>query len=369
MNSKEILLILASIAIPIGLADLTLKGLQLPKNSARTMMLSGSSLQTDNQGYRRYEGHRNLEQSAVYGSTIAYRYSYSSNNQGLISTPDIHPGESVNLAISGDSYSEGQGGFAWIKDLQRQWLQTLGVRSINYAIAGSGFGDFAVTATAAKRTHNAQKAMVLFIEHDAYRPYQRLASNAHCSFYSNGNLDKLLGPLTCSLYGVVWHHVPSGLSDQQLIRASLARQQYGVLPALNQLIQQLAQRVQRPTAQIAGGDTPLPQTQLRFGPLPQASLDAIAQIKGLYGSENLLMVQLPDQPASPSLTTQGPEHEVFTTQLEQATGVSIVNLSQSCPLQTSDFHKLDNHPNSRGYQKLGRCLAQDARIKNFVTRR
>ena len=318
------------------------------------MLLSGGHLFTGREGYRRYENDKNLEQSAVYGSSIAYRYSYNSNNLGLISWPKIGSQDNIDLAIAGDSYAEGQGGLPWIQQWQQQTLKPAGVLSINYAIAGSGFEDFAVAARDARQRHRARRLLVLLIEHDAYRPYQTMASNGQCSFYSNGALDHLPAPLVCSLYGVVWHHVAPGLSDQQLIVESRKRQNYGVLPALNQLLQQL----QRPPRNSQAQPQASP-TGLRFGPLPPAALAAMQRIKDLYGPANVLLVQLPDQ-AGPQTSAS------FAQALASSSGLTVRNLAATCPLKREQFHRLDNHPNSSGYRRLQQCITTDPVIRRFV---
>lgn len=376
---KDGLLVAASIALPIILADIVLKGLQLPKSSSRTMLLAGSPLYSDGKGYRRYDNSRELEQSAVYGSSIAYRYRARSNNLGLISAPDIQPGQNVDLTIVGDSFSEGQGGFAWVPQLQKEWLQQQGLLSINYAIAGSGFEDFAVTAKIAKEEHKASRVLILFIEHDAYRPYQTMASNQSCSFYSNGILDQLLGPFTCGLYGIVWHHIPLGLSDQQLIQASIARQNYGVVPAITQLLQQITSQAKRsnpapaptqaaepsaPRKPGATAESQAPQA-LRFGPLPPASIAAISRIRRLYGNRHVLMVQLPDQPAAAMAAQQGARQR-FQQNLRRASGQQVIDLAATCQLQPDDFHQLDNHPNRQGYARLATCVQNHPMIRSFI---
>lgn len=352
----NLLLILISITLPLVAADIVLKALKLPRNASRTMLLSGGDLSSGREGFRRYPGHRNLEQSAIYDRSIAYRYAYASNNLGLISWPDIGKGQPVDLAIAGDSYAEGQGGFAWLKQWQQQTLRPRGLLSINYAIAGSGFEDFAVAARNARTQHHAQRLLVLFIEHDAYRPYQPMASNGRCSFYSNGDLDRLPAPLVCSLYGVVWHHVPPGLSNAQLIQESLNRQHYGLIPALNQLLQQASRP--KSAKQTLLQQQAATQTR-RFGPIPAASRAALQRIKALYGPANVLLVQLPDRPGQQASTGFG-EH------LQTITGLTVHNLAARCPLSKDQFHRLDNHPNSSGYRKLQTCVANDPVIRRFV---
>ena len=367
LKGKELALALVAIAVPIALADLTLKLLQLPRSSARTLLLAGSSLASGPEGYRRYQANRSIETSAVYGSEIAYRFKAQSNNLGLISTPSIAAGAPIDLAIVGDSYGEGQGGFPWLTGLQRSWLTSAGVTSLNYAVGGSGFEDFAVAARAAKQQHKARGLLVLMIEHDAYRPYQRMASNGRCSFYSNGVLDTLLGPLACNLYGVVWHHVPSGLSDAQLIRESLARQHYGVLPAINLLVQTANRRLHRqPSVVPSEASSNLPP--LRFGPLPKASLAALQDIRQRYGANNVLLVQLPDQPSTRLGPSETEQRNRFGSEVVKASGLELLDLNRTCPLTSANFHTLDNHPNSSGYQRLAGCLRRNAAINAFVQR-
>ena len=154
-------LLALSIGVPLLLADFSLKQLKLPRNNDRVMLLAGSSLQSGPHGYRRYQAHAKVEQAAVYGNKLGYRYTYHTNNLGLVSQPDLGTTEPIDLAIVGDSYTEGQGGYPWILELQANPLAAHNQRSINYAIAGSGVGDFRAAALHAKSMHQARKLLVL----------------------------------------------------------------------------------------------------------------------------------------------------------------------------------------------------------------
>jgi hypothetical protein len=363
----RLLLVVIAMALPLLAADLLLRALQLPKGNDRVLLLAGSPLQTGDEGYRRYEPRRRIEHSAVYGNQLAYRSHFQSNNRGLISHPDLARGQTVDLAIVGDSFGEGIGGYAWIPSWQQSWLRPRGLTSINYAIGGSGFEDFAIAARAARTQHQASKVLVLFIEHDAYRPYQRMASQPGCSYYSNGWLDRWVGPLACNLYGVVWHHVAADQSDQQRLTEGVSRQQYGLIPAMNKAIAQLNQR--RQPAQVSTepstSSAPTNAPPLRYGAIPVASLRAISAIKALYGNQQMLLVQLPDQPQPWSSAAQA-QRSAFGQQLSQASGVAIVDLGAQCPLTTSDFHQLDNHPNQNGYARLEACLKRSPEVRAFL---
>ena len=84
------------------------------------MLLAGSSLYSDLDGFRRYEPNKNVEQLAIYDKDIAYRYNYKTNNKGLDSYPDLQKYDDIDLAINGDSFSEGQGGYAWVVEWQKK---------------------------------------------------------------------------------------------------------------------------------------------------------------------------------------------------------------------------------------------------------
>ncbi len=108
MNKSKLInifLILFSSFLPIFITDLVLKNLRLPKDSSRLMLLAGSSLYSDLNGFRRYEPNKDVEQLAIYDKNIAYRYTYKTNNKGLVSYPDLKKNDDIYLAINGDSFS------------------------------------------------------------------------------------------------------------------------------------------------------------------------------------------------------------------------------------------------------------------------
>ena len=132
MASKEkirqglisITLVLASLVISLLLADLILKTLRLPKESSRIMLLSGSTLSTDNYGVRRYEPNKSVEQAGYIDSKLVYRYKYRTNNLGFVSEYDHQPGETLDLVITGDSMTEGQEVGPWMGKIQ-QYLRLI----------------------------------------------------------------------------------------------------------------------------------------------------------------------------------------------------------------------------------------------------
>ena len=64
------------------------------------MLLAGSTLSTNHKSFRNYEPNKKIEQLAIYGNEIAYRYSYETNNLGLVSSPDIKKSDKLDLVIN-----------------------------------------------------------------------------------------------------------------------------------------------------------------------------------------------------------------------------------------------------------------------------
>ena len=60
------------------------------------MLLAGSSLYSDLDGFRRYEPNKNVEQLAIYDKDIAYRYNYKTNSKGLVSYPDLQKNDEAD---------------------------------------------------------------------------------------------------------------------------------------------------------------------------------------------------------------------------------------------------------------------------------
>jgi len=359
----NIFLLLFSIFLPIYIADLVLKNLRLPKDSSRLMLLAGSSLFSDLNGFRRYEPNKNVEQLAIYDKNIAYRYTYKTNNKGLVSHPDLQKNDVIDLTINGDSFSEGQGGYPWVVEWQKNELKELQITSLNYSIAGNGFEDFLKGSIHSKKYYNASRNIIFFIEHNAYRPYQRMAKNRSCSFYSNGSLDNILGPLTCKTYGVVWHHIDSKISDKEILDKAKYLQQYGVLASINKFLKEVKNSFTRKITLKSDLENEIKsqKIELSFGEIPSYTKIAISKINSIYGKNNVLYVQLPQTVGKPNKSALE-----FTKRLAALADNKIINLWESCPLERSDFHVLDNHPNVEGYKKIKRCITENKDINNFI---
>ena len=305
MNKSKLInifLILFSSFLPIFVADLVLKNLRLPKDSSRLMLLGGSSLYSDLDGFRRYEPNKNVEQLAIYDKDIAYRYSYKTNNQGLVSFPDLKKNDDIDLAINGDSFSEGQGGYPWVVEWQKNQLRNANITSINYSIAGNGFEDFLEGSKHSKKFYKASKNIIFFIEHNAYRPYVKISKNKSCSYYSKGFLDKILGPFACKTYDIVWHHIDLNKSDKEILFKAKYLQQYGVLASLKKFLKEVKNSSSRKNIVQNDQKTEYEsqKVKLRFGEIPSYTKIAIRKINEIYNKSDILYVQLPENFEKPN---------------------------------------------------------------------
>ena len=190
-----------------------------------------------------------------------------------------------------------------------------------------------------------------------------MSKNRSCSFYSNGILDNILGPLTCKTYGIVWHHIDLKKSDKEILDKAKYLQQYGVLASLNKFLKEVKNSSHRKN--IVQVDKEIEyksqKVELRLGEIPSYTKIAISKINTIYDKNNVLYVQLPEKVGEPNKSALE-----FTKRLEALVDNKIINLWKSCPLERSDFHVLDNHPNIEGYKKIKRCITENKDINNFI---
>ena len=359
----NLFLILFSTLFPIFIADLVLKNLRLPKDYDRLMILSGSGLYSGKEGYKRYESNKYVEQMAIYGNKFAYRYGYETNNLGLVSFPNLNKLDELDLVINGDSLTEGQGGYAWVPDWQKNELTELNILSLNYAIAGNGFADFLRSSIHAKEIFKAKKNIIFFIEHDAYRPYVKFTANNFCSFVSQGYfLENFLGPLNCKASNI-WHHLDSNKSNSQLLGKAKYLQNYGVLSSLKKFAQSFKQNFSNKDIQMNQNKNSFrsKKINLKNGNIPRYTLQNVREIINLYGKKNVLFVQLPERPGKQK------ENELYFTNLfNQIFEIEVVNLWEKCTLSNKDFNEFDAHPNKHGYEKIKECITANKKINNFI---
>ncbi len=152
-------------------------------------------------------------------------------------------------------------------------------------------------------------------------------------------------------------------SDKEILDKAKYLQQYGVLASLNKLLKEVKNSSHRKNiVQVDKEIEPKSKkVELRLGAIPSYTKIAISKINTIYDKNNVLYVQLPEKVGEPNKSALE-----FTKRLEALVDNKIINLWKSCPLERSDFHVLDNHPNVEGYKKIKRCITENKDINNFI---
>jgi hypothetical protein len=413
----NIVLTTVSIAIVLFVVDLTLKALKLPSQYRTILLLSGSKLFTDEHGVRRYEPSKDVEQAALVDGEISYRYKYRTNNLGFVSKYDLHPGESLDLMIVGDSVSEGQEVGPWLDVVQKKLFEDHGKTSQNMAIAGNGFVDFERASAYAKNSLKAHKAMLIFIGDDMHRPGDVMHANEDCSAYKTFiNADVI----DCFTGQPTWHHYDSNLSDADLVRFAESRQRlglvrlarpYGVKWALaaarrvcstglrldmdwwlarrytHECVIQEAEEALKartlpatsPVPPVATSPvppvatSPVPPVEAATIQIPAYSVTALEKILRLYGPKNVLLVTIPGggMPVK-DMHLQTVFNSLVGSKFNDP--IQYADLSESCdmprelwaPRLGPGSRKGYGHPTPEGYLKLQSCILSSERVMKFA---
>ena len=376
----NITLALVSLAISLFAVDLILKTLRLPKGKDRVMLLSGSTLSTDEHGVRRYESNKVVEQSGYIDSKLAYRYQYRTNNLGFVSEYDYSPGERLDLLITGDSMTEGQEVGPWLDEIQKFLFKNYKISSQNAGIAGNGFVEFERVASFAKSKLNAKKAMIIFIADDMYRFGDTMLANQDCSTYKSYSSDEI----NCHSGRPTWYHYRQELSDAELVSYAENQVRLGLIPSLKKPALDLAKgavklfcktgwRINSNSSlatRINGEcDTLMPSSMTQgadTSKIPAITIDSIRKILQAYGVDNVLMVMIPGGGHSfKEIQPQNQLDKIFKGEFNSS--INFVDLSDSCDLPIS-LLPVGRHPTAEGYRKLQSCFLLDKEIIQFAIR-
>ena len=403
----NIVILLASTAISAVLADQILKFLQLPIKHRAVMLLSGSKLYTDDEGVRRYEPLKEVEQAALVNGDLAYRYKYRTNNLGVISKYDYEPHRALDLLIVGDSVTEGQEVGTWTDEIERLLFENYGKTSQNFAIAGNGFVEFERAAVFAHKKLAAKKVLLIFITSDLVRPGDAVLSNQECSTYS---IATEYSSINCHSGRPTWFHYDDSLSDARLVAFAQTLQRFGLVQSLRKYavtagvafaskmcrmgvtlhwdtaltdrytqhcalmaadeVRELSPTLSTPTKGIAKNPELL--AYVSSYAIPKYTIQAIMQIMQLYGPENLLMVAIPGGVQSVQATQFGPVMKRVLGESHQA--FNFIDISESCnlsgmwaPRPGAGPKRGWGHPTAEGYLKLQECFLSNNQIMKFAT--
>jgi hypothetical protein len=377
------------------IADITLKLLKIPVMYRAVLLLSGSKLFTDESGVRRYEPNKDVEQAGYINGDLAYRYKYRTNNLGLVSKYDYDIKKPLDLMVVGDSVTEGQEVGPWFNDIEEHLWKTSRKTTQNFAIAGNGFVEFERAAEFAKKKLNAQKAMIVFIGSDMFRPGDIMDANEQCSSYRT-----IINPnkIGCRSGNTTWFHYKKNLSDDELVSFAKTRQQFGLIKVIRKPIisttykmatyacrlnitfnsdRSIARRYHNHCKDIKEEDDLLilatTTTTTRPATLiPNYTIDALEKILRLYGPENVLLVGIPGGGHS---INQLQTETIFRKKLDNKfeTILKFVDISESCemnglwaPRPGKGPKRGWGHPTPEGYLKLQSCFLENKKIQEFI---
>ncbi len=368
------------------------------------MLLSGSTLSTDQFGVRRYESNKKVEQAGYIGSKIAYRYQYQTNNLGFVSEYDYVEGQRLGLLIVGDSMTEGQEAGPWLDVIQRQLFNQKGVTTQNAGIAGNGFVEFEKAATFAKTQLDARKLMVIFIPDDMYRYGDVMVANRDCSTYK----EYTSTTVNCNSGRPTWHHYESKLSDNELATFAEGKALFGLLPTMKRPALDMAKRgvkvlcqfglrinstsalavrinsecdASRPLTQKTNDNapvsnitstkgaaiSPVPASNSNISPIPDITISAIRKMLNTYGARNVLFVMIPG--GGHSFKVIQPQVVLPQTfQGEFDSPLQFADISESCEMAPTDWGAGGGHPTRNGYLKLQSCFLKNPNIMGFAAR-
>jgi len=334
----KLLLITIGTSIPIVLTDQYMRFANLPKNKSRVMLLSGGKLDSSRIGIRSYTPNSSLLQSAIYGDILTYSYEFKTDQNGFRISNECKDNSPKNnlVAITGDSFTEGQGSsISWIASIQKK-LCNQGKDSINAAIAGYGIEGMQKSLVYAYERLGARKAIVAIIPENIQRIDTRMVSNEICSMYKS---------TTCGLRTTWWHH-PKNLSEKELISFAKKKNKTGIIPALKSFGLHLRRRI----LSYSSRDTKI------F----QKNIDAMRSIISMFGPNNVSIIILPtkiDRNLNSSFknkTIRNQKLKIFLDSINENVTVKDI---RDCPLDQRHFILNDGHPNESGHKLLGICAS------------
>ena len=346
------LVVLTAISVPLLAADRYMRFVGLPKNNSRVMLLSGGKLESSKAEIRQYSPNSVIQHSAVYGNRLEYSYKFETDENGFRRTfsCQLNDRESNLVAITGDSFTEGQGSsVSWIRNVQENLCEK-GEKSVNLAISGYGIEDMRNSLEYAYVNLGARKAIVAIIPGDIHRPYTPMISNERCSMYKSNS---------CGDSATWWHH-PEGLDAKEIVEFARKKYDFGVIPVLKSLnlghrlylLASAAKQSIKRNMESSNYETPKIVMIKR-------SINAMNLIIERYGAENVALFILPTKNYRLSISSNGNKPrdiglDMFLDSLSSKISVSDL---RGCPLVHKHFYKIDGHPNEDGHELLGMCAA------------
>ncbi|QPN65595.1 hypothetical protein [Synechococcus sp. CBW1006] len=348
----NLLIMAIAISVPIVGTDQYLRFAKFPKDNARVMLLSGGRLDSSGSGIRRYTPNSYLRHSAVYGDVLEYSYGFKTDRNGFRVTYECNTGnEGSNLvAITGDSFTEGQGSnSSWAGRIQKR-LCDQGYNSINASVAGYGVEGMKDSLDYAHKELGAKKAIVAIIPDDIYRPRRPMISNLTCSMYESRR---------CGDSATWWHH-PEEFTPKELIAFANSKYDFGIYPVLTILKDKLKFKLKQLIDYRNNSSSSGSSGSSGRHEIIDKSISAMHSIASTYGAKNVSLIILPTkndrelEGSSEVKARRSTDLREFLNSLHK--DISVKDL-RDCPLDARHFFRIDGHPNEKGHKQLGICAS------------
>ena len=296
-----------------------------------------------------YEPFSNNREGAVYSNYsdawIEFDAEFMANNAGLVQRRPIDSSEKYTVLV-GDSFLHGLGSTPWFYDLE----QDLPAAPLaNLGVPGAGVQHWEKAVEWFEHAHaTVDKVVVILIADDLFRPYwvarankQRIAfcHDERCDnvFIKHQNVDPEI--LIQDWYQESQWGPTSSQYIREKIRALVVKLRLG----------QWAINIKR--SLLAS------KARTYFG----ANKKSFEEL--LVRHRVALVLHLPEKHEALS---QKWSHESFEVRaFLQDSGVNYVDGMERCRLTGDDFYRFDDHPNTVGYEKIRRCVANLLKVETL----
>ncbi len=350
-NLSKIFLTTFSILIPILGFDFFLKLINYPSRNSVIMLLSGGRFNSQEMGIRHYSRNSELRQTAIYDGEIEYDYKFETDENGFRITHrcDIRNPKSV-IAITGDSFTEGQGSsIVWVSKIQNKLCKNK-IKTFNTAMAGYSIIGMRKSLDYAKNSLGASHSIVAITTGDILRSHAEMISNEVCSVYAS-RTNKCGDSAT-------WWHFPSNLYGEELINYSKTKFKYGLKEVYKNAKFDIKNK-------IRSWENKNPKNKNLY-----LNTKAMNHISSIYGPKKTLLIIIPTK-LDIGLENKPNKKKKFSKNLniflkKINNDIEVYDL-RSCPLTKNHFYKKDGHPNESGQKLIGECAYGVLDIKKFLS--
>lgn len=337
-------LIVPLLAIAIGLlaVEIALRAADFEASAIdlRSLFITPHSFRNVADNVPAYWPQATVRQVAVYPATAAdelsieYDVTFETNNQGHVQHKATFCGRTT-IAIIGDSFTEGQGARPWFYDLENEIALPNG-QLVNFGLMGTGVSGWRSMLDHYAHCYNITKLVVIFIGDDWYRPIWE---------FSAGQLACLSGEQACHDSTALYYRMQLSDPASDVLAAARLRNierhaQSGPSHSGLRSIDLISTGAERLFDMFI--------TQKRERRFEEAQASFVAMMSRFEkDSYRLIHVTMKDEAAG------HPLREDSERALAWLNGKDFE--VSSCPLDESDFHDRDGHPNEAGYVKIRQC--------------